>query len=177
MKLLERATIAALVLIGLFVAYDVFKVESTSHYFSPDTLRFCWQADSLIPWPATEYDSKVITFLVAERHVERMETNSPRWRLIARYSPAWRDGQGPLVYVFSWRQDRTIAWCKEDPERARLLWSTVFPLLRSNDPAEVKLGENIARMGLYTESFEELKQQIDEVFLAESVHRTSPSQN
>jgi hypothetical protein len=156
------------------VANDATLVE-----FSPDLLEIrsqSRQSGGATLWPGRyRYrTSSVAAYLVEKGYVQPIETEAPRWIAIGSYSPKWGGTQPPLAYVFSWRQDEIIAWCEEDPERARLLWSTVFPLLRSHDPREVRAGEVIARMGVRRQSKEEVQQIIDQSLADSGATRDVP---
>jgi hypothetical protein len=167
MKHFERLLWVCLAIVGLAYYWAFFAYDATRVEFSPDSLENRWRSEpsSGAPWWLGSYQyrkSPVAEYLVENGYVKPIETDEPRWIAVGVFSPKWRDGQSSLAYVFSWNQDAIIAWCEEDPERARLLWSTVFPLLRSDDPGEVRAGEVIARMGVRCESKEEVQQIIDQ---------------
>jgi hypothetical protein len=167
MKHFERLLWVGLAGVLLVFYVELFGNDATRVEFSPDTLEIrsqTRQSSGPTLWPGWyQYrKSPVAEYLVEKGYVQRIETESPRWIPVGFFSPKWRDGQSTLAYVFYWSQDQTIAWCEEDPERARLLWSTVFPLLRSDDPAEVRTGEVMARMGMRRQSKEEVQMVIDQ---------------
>jgi hypothetical protein len=165
MKYFERFLWLTLVAALLVVGYEFVRIDSVLTEFSPDTLELrSRNVGGYLSWPRVR-KSPLASYLVEQGYVRPLETKHPRWLVVGHYSAEWRDGQGHLAYVFTWNQDRWIAWCEEDPDRARLLWSTVFPLLRSNDNREVRAGETIARSSANAESIDDLKWKIDSVLI------------
>lgn len=179
MKIFERFLWLTLACALLVAGVEVFGTDATEYSFSPDTLEIRYRsvnADGITLWPGRyhKHESRVIDYLVENGYVTPIQSKSPRWIGMGCFSPKWRDGQGPLTYVFSWGQDNTIAWCEADPERARLFWSTVFPLLRSDNEREVRLGEGIARFGVRRDiSTQELQQFIDSMLADAGVANTA----
>ena len=167
MKHFERLLWVCLAVVGLVYYWALFGNDATLVEFSPDLLEIrsqSRQSGGATLWPGgyRYRKSPVAEYLVEKGYVQRIETDEPRWIAMGSHSPRLGGTQPPLNYAFGSRQDETIAWCEEDPERARLLWSTVFPLRRSDDPGEVRAGEVIARMGVRCESKEEVQQIIDQ---------------
>lgn len=176
MKHMKKVVWVLLACAVLVVVNELIGGKATEYFFSPDTLEIRCQrvsAESISVWPRSPvtYSSKLLAYLVDHGYVQPVATDQPRWLSIGRFSPRWKDGQGQLMYVFVWRQDSQIEWCRADPARAKLLWSTVFPLLRSDNKHAVLAGEAIAREGtmFHDINVEELQKKIDETLQAHRV--------
>lgn len=181
MKYFERV-LWVLLAAALYVAWLTFVGNDASRdSFSPDTLETRSRSErsvGITVWPGTYRYRKapLIEYLIANDYVQPITTTEPRWIVMGFYSSQWRDGQGHLAYVFSWQQEKTIAWCEADPERARLLWSTVFPLLRSSNEKEVQAGQVIARLGVREQTVQELQQCIDRTLNEFGITRSTSRQ-
>lgn len=180
MKIFERVLWVCLGCAVLVFVNEFIRVDATEVSFSPDTLevrsrkvRSRLSGVSLWPRGYTKRESPVLQLLVDNDYVQPIPTDEPRWIALGLFSQQWRDGQGQLMYVFQWRQEAIIEWCQADPARARLLWSTVFPLLRSQDPREVQAGEAIAHWGVREMSIGELQKFIDDTLADCRVAKTT----
>ena len=172
LKYAERLIWLALGCAAVVIAYEIFGTDAVLKEFSPDTLELRSQniksslhGVALFERPHAKMESRVVNYLVAKGYVAPVAARQPaRWLHLGTFSSEWRDGQGPLIYAISWSSDATIAWSEADPQRARLFWATVFRLIRSDNPAEVRAGQAIAQSLVRRDvSPEELQQWMDEI--------------
>lgn len=163
------ATIAFLFIIAVVGGLLGTATRGGRAYFSPDTLELRTQTEiTLLFGKLPIYrssldlsDNAVLTYIRDERFVAPKPTAQQRWLLVFHQNGAWKDGFTYLYLPLYSHRDSILEWCREDRQRAELYWSKGFRYLRSENPNEVALGEQIlAHSWRYGESFEELKEEI-----------------
>ena len=96
------------------------------------------------PWSVRGSASKpLLAFLVAAGHAAPLSDRPPRWETHFHWSEHRRDGSGAASRAFGRNASRLIAWSRANPERAQVWWGRTFALLRSADPVERGLGEEL----------------------------------
>jgi len=167
--MVTRAAMIALSLVALVSAFLWFTgTRGGREFFSPYTLELRGQSEFTLlygsvplyrsPWE--HIDNPMITYLRDTRLVVPQPTATDQQLAVFHRNDAWKDGDGLLYNVFHRDRERIIAWCKEDPERARIYWTECFRHLRANNPSEVDMGEWMLSFCWQAKSVDELKQKI-----------------
>lgn len=108
--------------------------------FSPYTLEHRWRSEYTLFFGEIpiyrsrwHYETHPLTaYLQAEGLVSAVHDESQqRWELLFHWNGAWKDGYGGLYDEFRGAES-TIEWCEANPTCARLYYSELFKLLRSD---------------------------------------------
>ena len=133
-------------------------------YFSPYTLKLTTQSEFALLGGFPIYrsslapvDNELVTFIQDEGFVVPQQPMDQRRVLIFHWNWAWKDGYGPMYDILHRNRESVMAWCKEDRQRAQLYWSEGFRYLRSENPADVQIGEAILNYGWRAQSIEKLE--------------------
>src|SRR5690242_667998 len=112
-------------------------------HFSPHTLEYTTQSEfAVLGLPVYRSDrrpgsNELVDFLVEEGFVLPVQSQKQRWELVFHWNDAWRGGHGYLYHLLGRDRKELIKWSKADPQRARLYWSELFRLLRSERKADL----------------------------------------
>lgn len=137
-------------------------------YFSPFTLEIEGQSEFAI-WggslpvyrsPRRPVHNELVTFLLEEGFVERVQPESQRWDLVFHWNRAWKDGHCTLYEVLVRYRRSIIEWSRADRERARIYWSEGFRYLRSDRKSDIAIGHVILADCWRCESIPELRERI-----------------
>jgi len=135
--------------LGLVAALFTWQRGGLGH-FSPYTLQYTTQSEFTVAGLPVYRSARqpvrneLVDFLVEEGFVAPVQPQKQRWEKVFHWNEAWRDGYGPLYPILVRDRDQVIEWTKADPERARLYWSEVFRLLRSEREADLLAGRDMA---------------------------------
>ena len=120
-------------------------------YFSPQTLEYCTQSERTIAVLGVpiyrsrcEYhENELLALLIDHGYVKPQRDVKRQWKTVFHWNSNWRDGYGILSSALSRDRDELMAWTQANPEIAKVYWSEIFRLLRSEDPNDAMAGEGL----------------------------------
>ncbi len=138
--------------------------------FSPDTLEFRTRSELTIigtdiPLYRSDWEYREIPlsrFLIDHNLVQPVRSGNPRWESVFHWNEGWRDGFGPMRNVLKPAGQR-LAWMESHTDYARVYYTELFRLLRSNDYRERVIAGPFAHLVLTAEDVDTLRKQAAEL--------------
>jgi len=137
LRRIEWAIIAATLMVA--VAFFAPESKSTLSYFSPDSLESRYRTELLwgasIPVYRSGFKGKssaLVEYLIVSGFWSPSNSDKPIWLKTGHFNTDWKDGQTQLHRALYWNEEEWIAWSKEHPEIASLVWPRVLAALRAD---------------------------------------------